>query len=152
MKASLKKYFFRTYSPNQKDLQAQQWFLVDVKDQVLGKVASKIADLLRGKTKPGFSNHLDTGDFIIVINADKVRVTGKKEIQKTYHTHSRFPGGLKTITVKEAREKKPEMIITHAVAGMIKNTKLKKHYLKKLKVFAGKNHEHAAQTPITIEL
>jgi len=152
MKASLQKYFFRTFSPKQQDLPKAKWFIIDVKDQILGHVTPMIADILRGKTKPSYSGHLDSGDFVIVINAAKVRVTGKKEVQKEYNSHSRFPGGLKTVTLKELRLNDPEEIINHAVAGMLKNTKLKKHYLKKLKVYGGENHEHSAQNPEVIKL
>jgi large subunit ribosomal protein L13 len=141
----------KTYSPKLQEIK-RQWYIVDVKGKTLGKVATKIADLLRGKNKTIFSPHLDCGDFIIVINAKEIHLTGNKNEQKLYQYHTRFANGLKTTTAKELIETKPEKIIEHAVAGMISHNKLKKDILKKLKVYAGSEHPHSAQEPKVIDL
>lgn len=142
---------FKTFSPKQGDIKPE-WLLVDVKGKILGRVANKIADLLRGKGKTNFSKHLECGDFIVVINAAEVKLTGKKDSQKEYHKHSRYPGGLKTTTPDKLRQENPAMIIEHAVAGMIPNNKLKKQVMKRLKVYGGAEHEHLAQNPKIINL
>jgi large subunit ribosomal protein L13 len=147
----MKKVQFKTYSPKQSEIKPE-WVLVDVKGKVLGRVANKIADLLRGKGKTIFSNHIETGDYVVVINAAEVKLTGKKETDKVYNWHTRYPNGLKAITPEKLRQEKPEEIIEHAVAGMLPNNKHKKTLLKKLKVFAGSEHEHAAQNPKSIAL
>ncbi len=149
--AEKKKITFKTYSPKQAELNPQ-WLLVDVKDKTLGRVANKIADLLRGKGKVTYSPHLQSGDYVIVINAAEVKLTGKKETDKEYNWHSRFPGGLKTTTPAKIRLRKPTKIIELAVAGMIPNNKHKKHLMRHLKIYAGAQHEQAAQNPKTIEL
>jgi large subunit ribosomal protein L13 len=141
----------KTYSPKQSDIK-HEWYLVDLKGKTLGKTATKIADILRGKTKATFSPHLDCGDYVVIINAKELHLTGNKWEQKEYHTHSRYPGGLKTATAKEVREKHPERIVEHAVAGMIPHTKLKKDILKKLKVYSGTDHPHEAQNPKPLEI
>ena len=122
-------------------------YVIDSEDKTLGKIASVVACILRGKKKPIYTPHVDTGDYVIVINAEKVRVTGKKEEQKIYKSHSGYPGGLKETTLRELRAKKPEEIIRHAVKGMMPKGKLGRQMFKKLKVYAGPEHPHTAQNP-----
>ena len=141
----------KTYSPKQPDIKPQ-WYIVDVKGKTLGKVATKLADILRGKNKPIFSPHLDCGDFVIVINAKEIHLTGNKLVQKVYQHHTRYPNGLKTVTAGKLLETKPERVIENAVAGMIPHNKLKKDILKKLKVYGGSEHGHEAQQPKPLEL
>jgi large subunit ribosomal protein L13 len=141
----------KTYSPKQPDIK-HEWLLVDVKGKTLGKVATKIADLLRGKHKPTFSPHLDCGDFVVVINAKDIKLTGKKLVQKVYHHHSRFANGLKTESAGKLLLTKPERVIENAVAGMIPHNKLKKDILRKMKVYAGSEHKQEAQQPKPYEL
>ena len=131
---------------------AREWLLIDAQDQVLGRVASKAAHILRGKHKPTYTPHVDTGDFVVIINADKIRVTGKKLTDKEYYRHSGYPGGLKCETFEEAMAKHPERVIEHAVKGMLpKNTLGRKQGLK-LKVYAGAEHPHMAQKPTEIKM
>ena len=125
----------------------RKWYVIDAEDKTLGKIASEVASILRGKKKPIYTPHVDTGDSVIVINAEKVRVTGKKEEQKIYKSHSGYPGGLKETTLRELRAKKPEEIIRHAVKGMMPKGKLGRQMFKKLKVYAGPEHPHTAQNP-----
>lgn len=125
----------------------RKWYVIDAEDKTLGKIASEVASILRGKKKPIYTLHVDTGDYVIVINAEKVRVTGKKEEQKIYKSHSGYPGGLKETTLRELRAKKPEEIIRHAVKGMMPKGKLGRQMFKKLKVYAGPEHPHTAQNP-----
>ena len=125
----------------------RQWVVIDLADQVLGRVATKIATILRGKNKPHYTPHVDTGDFVVAINAAKVRLTGQKETQKIYYSHSGYPGGIKQKSVGELRAKHPEEIIIHAVKGMLPKNKMHKHLMKKLKVYAGSEHPHQAQQP-----
>ena len=125
----------------------RKWYVIDAEDKTLGKIASEVASILRGKKKPIYTPHEDTGDYVIVINAEKVRVTGKKEEQKIYKSHSGYPGGLKETTLRELRAKKPEEIIRHAVKGMMPKGKLGRQMFKKLKVYAGPEHPHTAQNP-----
>lgn len=125
----------------------RKWYVIDAEDKTLGKIASEVASILRGKKKPIYTPHVDTGDYVIVINAGKVRVTGKKEEQKIYKSHSGYPGGLKETTLRELRAKKPEEIIRHAVKGMMPKGKLGRQMFKKLKVYAGPEHPHTAQNP-----
>jgi large subunit ribosomal protein L13 len=150
-KAEKKKAIFKTFSPKITDV-THEWLLVDLKGKTLGRVANKITDLLRGKGKTIFSQHQDCGDFVVVINAAEVKLTGKKELQKEYNWHTRYPNGLKTVTPAKLRPLKPEKIIEHAVAGMIPNNKNKKKLLKRLKVFAGAEHNLTAQNPKAINL
>lgn len=140
----------KTYAAKQGDIE-RKWYLVDIKDQVLGRVATKIADLLRGKGKPLFSAHIDCGDHVIVINAKHVKLTGKKWTDKLYIKHSKYPGGLKKKTARTLLEEKPEEIIKRAVFGMLPKNKLRKDMLGKLKIFADKEHKHEAQNPIKLE-
>lgn len=125
----------------------RKWYVIDAEDKTLGKIASEVASILRGKKKPIYTPHVDTGDYVIVINAEKVRVTGKKEEQKIYKSHSGYPGGLKETTLRKLRAKKPEEIIRHAVKGMMPKGKLGRQMFKKLKVYAGPEHPHTAQNP-----
>ena len=130
-----------------KDEIERKWYVVDAKDAVLGRLATKIATYIRGKNKPIFTPNVDTGDFVIVINADKVRLTGKKLTDKVYYHHSGYVGGIKAQTAKELFEKKPEEIIEKAVWGMLPKNKLGRAMIKKLKVYRGSEHPHKAQTP-----
>lgn len=130
----------------------RKWYVVDAHDQVLGRLASQIASRLRGKHKPEFTPNSDTGDFIIVVNAEKVKVTGHKLDDKIYYSHSGYPGGLRSETVRERLEKKPEDVIRAAVKGMLPKNRLGRVMITKLKVFTGPDHRHEAQKPETIEL
>jgi len=130
----------------------RQWVLIDAKDMVLGKLAVKAASILRGKTKPEFTPHADVGDFVVVINAEKVLLTGDKVEQKTYYHHSGYMGGIKSATVREVLKKKPEEVIKHAVKGMLPKNSLGRAMFRKLKVYTGENHPHEAQKPQAITL
>jgi large subunit ribosomal protein L13 len=125
----------------------QKWYLVDAKDAVLGRLAVRIANRLRGKYKPQFTPHTDTGDFIIVINADKLKLTGKKLDNKVYYSHSEYPGGIKAETARERLTKKPEKVIFSAVWGMLPKGRLGRAMIKKLKIYSGAEHPHEAQKP-----
>ena len=129
----------------------RDWFLVDAKDKTLGRLASKIANILRGKNKPTYTPHLDTGDFVIVINADKIEVTGKKSQQKLYRRHSGRPGGMKVEKYESLKERIPERILEQAVKGMLPHNSLGRQQFKKLKVYKGHEHPHAAQNPVLLE-
>ena len=137
----------KTYSLKKEEVQ-RNWFVVDATDRVLGRVATKIADKIRGKDKPTFTPHTDGGDYVIVINAEKIKVTGSKFDKKIYYRHSLYPGGLKSQTYKELNKNNPERIIEEAVKGMLPKNKLGKSMIKKLKVFQGPNHDHESQQPI----
>ena len=130
----------------------REWLVIDAEDQVLGRVATKAAQLLKGKHKPQYTPHVDTGDFVIIINADKIRVTGTKASSKEYYRHSGYPGGLKCETFAEAMQKHPERVIEHAVKGMLPKNTLGRAMGKKLKVYTGSEHPHAAQKHRKIEL
>ncbi|MDO8549031.1 MAG: 50S ribosomal protein L13 [Ignavibacteria bacterium] len=130
----------------------RKWYIVDAKDQVLGRLASEIAKVIRGKNKPTFTPNFDTGDFVIVINASQVKVTGKRELLKTYSHHSGYPGGLKTKSFEELMAKKPEFIIESAVKGMLPKNRLGNKLIKKLKVYASETHPHTAQRPEPLNL
>ena len=136
----------KTYSLKKEEV-TRSWFVLDASDKVLGRLATKIADRIRGKDKPSFTPHTDGGDYVIVVNAEKVKVTGSKFTDKKYYTHSLYPGGLKTRTFKDLNEKNPEKIIKNAVKGMLPKNKLRKEIIKKLKVFSGPNHDHESQKP-----
>jgi large subunit ribosomal protein L13 len=125
----------------------RQWRLVDAEGQTLGRLATRIADTLRGKDKPQFTPHVDTGDFVVVVNAEKVAVTGKKLDDKKYHRHSGYPGGLRTRTLREQLERRPEEVIRKAVKGMLPRNRLGRAQLRKLKIYAGPEHPHTAQAP-----
>ncbi len=130
----------------------RKWYVVDLAGKTLGRAASEIAKVLRGKHKPTYTPHVDTGDFVIVINAEKVHLTGNKKTQKLYRKHSRYPGGLKEMPYNELLEHKPELAIQHAVKGMLPKNKLGRKMFKKLKVYAGSEHPHQAQQPEELEL
>ena len=129
----------------------QKWYVVDASSVVLGRLAAKIAPILMGKHKPSYTPHVDTGDFVIVVNADKVRVTGKKVEQKMYDWYTRYPGGRKVLSFKNMIAKHPDRVIQLAVRGMLPKTKLGRRMLKKLKVYAGPDHPHQAQQPEPLE-
>ncbi|ADI66615.1 ribosomal protein L13 [Mobiluncus curtisii subsp. curtisii ATCC 35241] len=141
----------RTYSPKAGDVDAK-WHVVDADGIVLGRLASQVATLLRGKHKPTFAPNFDNGDYVIVINAEKVVLTGNKWTEKTAYHHSGFPGGLKATSYQELRDKQPEKIIEKAVKGMMPRNRLSKQQLTKLKVYAGPEHPHAGQNPEVFEL
>lgn len=141
----------RTFAGRKEDIE-REWFVVDAEGQTLGRLASRIAPILRGKHKPSYSPHLDCGDFVIVVNADKVRVTGRKLDQKFYHRHSGYPGGLTSINLRDQLGKHPERVLSEAVRGMLPKTKLGRRMIKKLKVYAGDAHPHQAQQPKILEL
>ena len=126
---------------------SRDWYVVDVENKVLGRVATQIANVLRGKNKPVFTPSVDTGDFVIVLNAEKIALTGKKLTGKMYYSHSEFPGGLKSITAGKLIEKDVEQVIRKAVKGMLPKNKLSRHMINKLKVYAGSTHPHQAQQP-----
>ena len=129
----------------------KNWFLVDAQNKTLGRLATEIANVLRGKNKPSFTPHLDTGDFVIVINAEKVEVSGKKSSQKLYRRHSGRPGGMKVEKFESLQERIPERIIELAVKGMLPHNSLGRQQFKKLKVYKGEDHPHAAQNPVLLE-
>lgn len=136
----------RTYIPKKDDIE-QKWWLVNAEGRVLGRLATEVADLIRGKKKPQFTSHLDTGDFVVVVNAEKIKVTGRKLEQKKYYSHSLYPGGIKEETLKDLLARKPEEVIKKAVWGMVPKGKLGRALYKKLKVYRGPSHPHEAQNP-----
>ncbi|MEE2831246.1 MAG: 50S ribosomal protein L13 [Candidatus Latescibacterota bacterium] len=136
----------KTFTPRAGDIE-RQWFVVDAEGKTLGRLASQIAHILRGKHKPTYSPHMDLGDHIVVINAEKIRVTGRKAEQKVYYRHTGYPGGLRTTTYEDMLGKHPERILRIAVKGMLPNNILGRQMFKKLRVYAGPEHEHAAQQP-----
>jgi large subunit ribosomal protein L13 len=141
----------RTYSPKGNDI-TRQWHVIDASDVVLGRLASQVAVLLRGKHKPIFAPHVDTGDFVIVINADKVALSGNKLEQKRAYRHSGYPGGLRSVSYGELMEKRPERVVEKAVRGMLPKNSLGRKTLRKLKVYAGPDHPHSAQQPVPFEI
>jgi len=130
----------------------RQWYLIDADGKTLGHLANEVSVMLRGKNKPEFTPHVDCGDFVVVINAEKIKVTGKKEVQKKYYSHSGFPGGFKEETLAAVRRRKPELIIERAVKGMLPHTTLGREQFTKLKVYVGDKHPHEAQKPQTYTL
>src|SRR5574337_235077 len=140
-----------TYSAKQDDI-VRKWFIVDANGKTLGRLAAVVASVLKGKTKPIYTTHVDTGDFVIIVNADKVHLTGKKLDQKVYYSHSGFPGGLKSITAGKLMRTKPEDVVKKAVEGMLPKTRLGKQMLSKLKVYAGDKHPHKAQQPMEMSI
>ena len=130
----------------------QDWYVIDVDGKTLGRVATEIALRLRGKHKPEYTPHIDTGDYIVVLNADKIRVTGNKSEQKIYHHHTGYPGGLKSISFDKLRDKAPERVIEIAVKGMLPKNPLGRAMFRKLKVYAGSEHPHGAQQPRALEI
>ena len=130
----------------------RKWYVVDAEGKALGRLASEVANVSRGKNKPTYTPHIDTGDYVIVVNAEKIQVTGKKLDQKIYYHHSEYVGGMKEATLREMMQKKPEFVITHAVKGMLPKGPLGRQMLKKLHVYAGPEHNHAAQKPETLDI
>jgi len=130
----------------------RKWYVVDADNMILGRMATRIATVLMGKHKPDYSPHIDNGDFVVVINADKIKVTGKKEDQKSYWRHTQYPGGGRSTSYKDMKKKYPERIIEHAVKGMLPKNKLGNAMYKKLKVYAGTDHPHQAQEPEKLEI
>lgn len=131
---------------------SKTWVLVDLEGVPLGRASSKIADLLRGKTKPTFTPNVDTGHFVVAINASKIRLTGRKMDEKLYRRHTGYPGGLKTTTAKELLSKYPDRLLKEAVWGMLPKNTLSRHILKKLKIYSGTEHPHSAQTPVQVKI
>ncbi len=142
---------YKTYSARPSDID-RAWYVVDARDQIVGRLASRVASVLRGKHNPRFTPHMDTGDFVVVVNADKVRLTGNKETAKEYFRYSGHPGGARFTTPAEMRASKPEFIVRNAVRGMMPKGPLGRQMLKKLKVYAGPEHPHAAQQPKELAL
>jgi len=140
-----------TYIAKAADIE-RKWYVVDAEGQTLGRMASEIAKVLKGKNKPMYTPFLDTGDYVIVINADKIRVTGKKMDSKLYTHHTGYIGGLKQVSMRKMMDKKPTYAVTHAVKGMLPKNALGRQMLKKLRVYAGPEHEHAAQKPEVLEI
>ncbi len=141
----------RTFSPTPKDIE-RRWYVVDAEGKTLGRLASEIAKVLIGKNKPIYAAHMDVGDFVIVVNAAKVQVTGRKLDQKQYYRHTLYPGGLRSISLRDQLRRFPERVIQHAVKGMLPKNTVGKQQLGKLKVYAGESHPHQAQTPEPLEI
>ena len=141
----------KTYTAKPREIE-QAWRLVDADGQILGRLATEIADTLRGKNKPAYTPHVDTGDFVIVVNAEKIHVTGNKLDQKIYYRHSGYPGGLRERTLREQLDRRPEEVLRKAVKGMLPKNKLAAAQLRKLKIYAGPEHPHAAQSPVPMEV
>jgi len=141
----------KTYIPKKEETN-QKWYIIDAEDKVLGKIATLVANKLRGKDKPIFSPHMDCGDHVVIINADKIHLTGNKMENKLYQRHSGYPGGFKEQTATELMKKKPTKILELAISGMLPKNKLRKVFMNKLKVYAGEEHPHEAQTPEKLEV
>jgi large subunit ribosomal protein L13 len=141
----------KTYSAKPAEI-TRDWYLVDADGQILGRLATQIADTLRGKRKPIFTPHVDTGDFVVVVNAEKIAVTGSKLDQKRYYRHSGYPGGLRSRTLREQLERRPTEVLRTAVKGMLPKNKLARHQITKLKIYAGPDHPHASQNPRPLNL
>ncbi|HOA90494.1 MAG: 50S ribosomal protein L13 [Bacillota bacterium] len=141
----------KTFQANPDNVE-RKWYLVDAEGKTLGRLASQVASIVRGKTKPTYTPHADTGDFVIIINADKINVTGDKLNKKMYYRHSGYPGGLKTRTLKQMLDKKPEEVLRLAIAGMLPRNALGRKLIKKVKIYAGPEHPHTAQNPELLSL
>ena len=141
----------KTYQAKKEELD-HQWYLVNAEGKVLGRLATELAKILRGKNKPSFTPHLDTGDFVIVVNAEKVVLTGKKMKDKIYYHHTGYPGGLKEVSAEKLLAKKPTEMLRIAVKGMLPKNRLSQQVLRKLKIYAGPNHPHEAQKPVAVQL
>ncbi len=141
----------KTYTPTPDDIQ-REWYVVDAKDKTLGRLATEVARILRGKHKPIFAPHMDTGDFVIIINCEKIRVTGDKLDSKLYYRHSGYPGGIKSITLRQQLQKFPDRVLHEAVRGMLPKNKLGRAMIKKLKIYPGEKHPHQAQQPKVLDL
>lgn len=138
----------KTYIASEEEVQKdKKWFVIDAKDAILGRLASKVASVLKGKHKPSYSPHYDVGDFIVVVNAEKIKLTGKKMLEKTYFHHSGYPGGEAITSIRMMLQRHPERVIEYAVKGMLPKNSLGRKMIKKLKVYAGENHPHSAQQP-----
>jgi large subunit ribosomal protein L13 len=144
-------FAMKTFVANSESRQ-RDWYVVDAEGQTLGRLATQIADSLRGKRKPTYTPHVDTGDFVVVVNAEKIRVTGNKLVQKTYWRHSGYPGGIKSRSLQEMLDRRPEEVIRKAVKGMLPRNRLARQQLTKLKVYAGPEHPHEAQQPKPMEI
>lgn len=141
----------KTYVAKPSEIE-KHWYVIDASGQTLGKLATLVADTLRGKRKPIYTPNIDTGDFVIVVNAERVRVTGKKPEQKMYYRHSGYPGGIKSESFAHLLARRPEEIVRHAVRGMLPHNRLGRAQLRKLKIYAGADHPHKAQRPQTLEI
>ncbi len=141
----------KTYSAKASDIE-QRWYVVDADGQTLGRLATRIADTLRGKRKPEYTPHIDSGDFVVVVNAEKIAVTGKKLDEKRYYRHSGYPGGLRARTLREQLERRPTEVLRTAVKGMLPRNRLARRQITKLKIYAGPEHPHAAQSPEPLPL
>ena len=141
----------RTYAVKASEIE-RRWYLVDAQGKTLGRLASEIAKILRGKHKPTFTPHLDTGDYVVVVNAEKIHVTGNRLDEKRYYRYSGYPGGLKSVPLREVLEKHPTRAIRYAVKGMLPKNRLGRAMIKKLKVYAGNEHPHEAQQPVPLDL
>jgi large subunit ribosomal protein L13 len=141
----------KTYSAKPKEIE-QHWYLVDAEGHTLGRLATRIADTLRGKRKPQYTPHIDTGDFVVVVNAEKIAVTGKKLEQKRYYRHSGYPGGLRSRTLAEQLDRRPTEVLRKAVKGMLPRNRLARRQITKLKIYAGHTHPHEAQNPQPLSL
>jgi large subunit ribosomal protein L13 len=141
----------KTYSAKPLEVE-RKWYLIDAEGEILGRLATKIANILRGKNKPEYTPHVDTGDFVVVINADKVKVTGKKETDKIYYHHTGYPGGLKAITAEHLHAKKPTEVLSKAIKGMLPKCTLGKQMARKLRIYSGAEHCHQAQNPTPLNL
>ena len=141
----------KTYVPKKGDIE-RKWYIVDATDKVLGRLASEVAAILRGKHKPMFTPNLDTGDYVIIINAEKIRLTGDKLLKKEHKYHTGYPGGLRSISYKDLLERNPERVIEYAVKGMLLKNSLGRTMMKKLRVYKGSEHDHEAQQPELLEL
>ena len=141
----------KTYSAKPGEI-AREWYVVDAEGKTLGRLATQIADTLRGKNKPAYTPHVDTGDFVIVVNAEKIAVTGQKLDQKIYYRHSGYPGGLRSRTLREQLERRPTEVLRKAVKGMLPRNRLARRQITKLKIYAGPVHPHEAQAPKTLEV
>ena len=139
----------KTYLAKKNEVE-RKWWIVDAEGQILGRLATKVAEVLRGKNKPEFTANVDTGDFVIIINSEKIKLSGKKELQKVYRKHSGVPGGFRTRTVQEQRQKQPRKIIENAIRGMLPHTTLGEKQFTKLKVYKGETHPHQMQKPQTL--
>ena len=140
-----------TFSAKKEDIN-RSWHIVDANGKTLGRLATVVASVLKGKSKPIFTKHVDTGDFVIVVNADKIYLSGKKLDQKVYYSHSGYPGGLKSITAGKLLKTKPEEVLKRAIQGMLPKTQLGKQMLSKLKIYAGETHPHSAQQPVELKI
>ncbi len=141
----------KTISAREQDIQ-RDWYVIDAQGQTLGRLATQVATLLRGKHKPTYTPHVDCGDYVIIVNAEKIHVTGQKMTQKNYYRHSGYPGGIKQVTLRDQLQKFPDRVVEQAVRGMLPKNRLGRRMFKKLKVYAGSDHPHQAQQPRSIEL